>query len=61
MMQSPTSRDAPLPPHIRVFIALHEVPDSETLDAVAEHAGVTMLELREAMTRLGQREPDAEA
>jgi hypothetical protein len=50
-----------IPPHIRVFIALHEVPDSAPLDAVAAHAGVTMLELREAMTRLGQREPDAEA
>jgi hypothetical protein len=52
---------AAIPPHVRVFIALHEVPDSEPIEAVATHAGVTMAELREAMTRLGQREPDAEA
>lgn len=53
--------DTPLPPRIRVFIALHDVPDSEPLERVAEHAGVTITELREAMTSLGQREPDPEA
>lgn len=50
-----------LPPHIRVFIALREVPNPGPLERVAENAGATMTELREVMTRLGQREHDAEA
>jgi hypothetical protein len=56
-----TLPETSLPPRIRVFIALHEVPDSEPPERAAEHAGVTMTELREAMTSLWQREPDPEA
>jgi hypothetical protein len=50
-----------LPPHIRVLIALHEVPDPTQWSAHAEHAGVTEAELLDAMVLLAKREPDAEA
>lgn len=50
-----------IPPHIRVFVALHEVPDAAPWETLAEHADVTMDELLDAMVLLAKREPDAEA
>jgi hypothetical protein len=42
---------------VRVLLALHEVPDAEPIEKVAEYAGVSMRDLRNSMTRLGCREP----
>lgn len=39
----------------KVLRALHEVPDSEPIERLAEHAGVSMETLRASMRRLGVR------
>lgn len=61
-MDGPTTRwPEPIPARIRVLIALHEVPAYAPIEAIADHAGVKMEELREWMRELALREPDPEA
>lgn len=55
MFRQITERDA------HVLAALHEVPEWEPIECVALAANVTMLELRESMSRLALRQPDPEA
>lgn len=50
-----------IPPHVRVLVALHDVPDQPPWETLAERAGVTMAELLDAMVLLAKREPDSEA
>jgi hypothetical protein len=40
----------------RVLLALHEVPDSEPIERIAEHAGVSFDDMRASMRRLALRD-----
>lgn len=52
---------ARIPARVRVFIALHEVPDDAPVVALMAHAGVNEAELREAMRDLALRDHEPEA
>ena len=61
-MQHATADDlAIIPARVRVFIALHEVPDNAPVVALMAHAGVNEAELREAMRDLALRDHEPEA
>lgn len=53
--------NARIPARVRVFIALHEVPDDAPVVALMAHAGVNETELREAMRDLALRDHEPEA
>lgn len=61
-MQRTASDDlARIPARVRVFIALHEVPNDAPVVALMAHAGVNEAELREAMRDLALRDHEPEA